>query len=535
MFDDELEISFVSQFNSVQDTFTVDCFGLFRPVKNLIFFTWTRCFPDQYPLWRLTTIVAFLGLIPIVYQFFGLFFRDQPWLRLMTTALWAAAPTMTSVVFWTSGTNIIVGGYGFFLYFLLSERSQKLLASEKIEMAYAVQFVSLICLAFACFSYEAAMAAPFLLLLKTYVQHWDRLREKRTWIFFFLSLFTLSLYFILREYYGGVTNFVIRPTLPAESDLWVSLSSGWMFLVHALRWLWPFGHQGMLIVFSPEANKTLVVVAAVAVFSLGIGLFLGRKKWPTVFLSLGWYALALLPMSNVIPLRNGPICDYYLFLPSIGLALFVVHLTRTEFLIRVRKAAVTVVPLLTIAFVLTTHQWAPHWKSKQALAERTLDWQPNNFVVLGTLANESAKKGDLTAATSYIDKALKIAPWFAPLSYEKALILIAKEQFDESVLLLEKLTQADQNAAKPFVMLAYVLDTHLNQIHRAEQLLATAMEKPWDDHYSKTGALNLAKIYLKTGRQPFALQIYQSLLERYPTDEHLQEIYANAQSATGRL
>ena len=93
--------------------------------------------------------------------------------------------------------------YGFFLYFLLYEKAQKTQLSGRIEKAYVWLFGALLMLAFSCFSYEAAMAAPFLLLFKDYVKDFDRLKDKRTWMFFFLSLVTLSLYFLLRRVHGA--------------------------------------------------------------------------------------------------------------------------------------------------------------------------------------------------------------------------------------------------------------------------------------------------------------------------------------------
>ena len=200
------------------------------------------------------------------------------------------------------------------------EKAQRLQKNGQVNLAYGWLLGTLLMLAFSCFSYEAAMAAPFLLLLKDYVRNFDRLKDKRTWLFFALSLFTLSLYFLLRKFHGGVANFNLAPTLPTNSDVWISLGSGWFYLIHAIRWIWPFGHQGIFIMFNPETNKLLVICSLVMVLGTGITFLLFRKKAPLLFLGLGWYALALFPMANVIPLKNGPICDYYLFIPQLGLS-----------------------------------------------------------------------------------------------------------------------------------------------------------------------------------------------------------------------
>jgi len=46
-----------------------------------------------------------------------------------------------------------------------------------------------------------------------------------------------------------------------------------------------------------------------------------RKEAPAVGIGLLVYLAWFFPVSNLVPLRNGPYADYYLVLPSIGLAM----------------------------------------------------------------------------------------------------------------------------------------------------------------------------------------------------------------------
>ncbi|MDG2168553.1 MAG: hypothetical protein P8L44_11595 [Opitutales bacterium] len=309
MFDDEQQIAYVSAFGGLSETFFVDCFGLFRPVKNVIFYAWITLLPDDYQLWRLTAIAAFLGLIPMAYAFMRLFYEEGSWMPLFATTIWAIAPANTTIVNWISGTNILVCAYGFFIYYLLYERLQG--ASSKDSPRHTVPYLlgSLLALAFSCLSYEAAITAPFLLILKDYVKDRQRLFQKQTRTFLGLSILIVGAYFYQRSTAGGMTNFALVPTIPAESDLWVSLSSPWMVIVHAMRWLWPYGQQGMLILFNPEVHKGLVLSATAV---LAVIIFVAvwfRDKHPYFFLGLGWYGIALLPMANALSL--GP--------PSVGI------------------------------------------------------------------------------------------------------------------------------------------------------------------------------------------------------------------------
>lgn len=531
MFDDDHQIIHVSSFTSIADTFSVDFLGFFRPVKNLIFYTWSSLLPDQYQAWRLTAVFLFLGLIPIVYRFFGLFWKDQPYLQLFCTSLWACAPALTTVVSWISSTNILVGGYGFFLYFLFYEKSYELDQSGEQYKGYVWKFAALLMFGLACFSYEASITAPVLLGLKEFVLNQERLKNKRNWVFYTLSLLVLGLYLTLRTIHGGVATFDIATTIPSDSDFWVSLSSGWMYLYHAIRWLWPFGQQGILIMFNPDNHKLLVVGAAALVASIGVLSLVCYKKSPKQFLGIAWFALALFPMANVIPLRNGPIADYYLFLPSVGLAIFIGWL----FKMLAAKYSVHWVSRLAVALALlycgTTFSWTPHWKSQRALAERTVAWQSENFVILESLAKVELEDGNPEKAEVYLDRGLALAPWYSRLHYYKVMMFIDQKRADEASELLTMLMEKQAASPKPFVFQAYVKEKLFGQIQEAEALLGTALEKSWDDRYSRMGAMNLAALYVKTDRKQFAFEIYKTLSERYPLDTEITRKFQALQQA----
>ena len=523
MFDDEQQLNHVSGFSSVTETFTVDCFGFFRPVKNLVFYAWTNAFPENYQAWRITAAFAYVGLIPIVYWFFGLFYQKNEWSRLLATAFWVSLPATTTVVSWISSTNIILGGYGFFLYFILYEKAQKAQLLGKLGLAYTWLFGALLTLAFACFSYEAAMAAPFLLVFKDFVRNSERLKDKRTWMFFFLSITTLILYFLLRKHYGSVTNIPELATIHTNSDALVSLSSGWFYLIHAIRGFFPFGQQGILIVFNPEEHKLLVILSAIVVVSLVILLFKSRIKQPLLFLGLGWYGLALFPMANVIPLRNGPICDYYLFLPGIGLALFVAWLVQSALQTKMRNFAIGISIIWIAGFLVTTASWSYNWKSKMRLAEETLKWQPDNYISLGIMVHTEMDLGNYEVSQSYLDRGMEVADWYSPFYYHQVMLHLKQEKYVQAVALLNELVEKQKDLAKPYVILAYVKDVSLGKWQEAEKLLMTSLEKPWDPKYSKAGAMNLAYIYLRTDRRPFAQKVYESLLAQYPSDTEIAE------------
>ena len=543
MFDDELEINLVKGYHSVSETFSVDCFELFRPVKNLIFYAWTNIWPDNIQIWRLSAIVAFIGLIPFVYRFFGIFFPENPWIRLICTTIWASAPALTTVVSWISSTNIIISGYGFFAYFLLYEKGHKDLVQGKIYHACTWYFLSIFSLALSCFSYEAAMSAPLLLLYKDYTNQPERLKQSRARIFFTSSFIIIAVYLLLRKFYGGANSIDFSLSMPTDSTLWVSLSSGWFYIVHAVRWIWPFGHQGLSIIFTPESHKTLVLVSVVFVVGLGVTMLWFRKRYSKLIFGLVWYAVALFPMANVVPLKNGPICDYYLFFPSLGLLLTLSEgykiLQGSKY-----KNLITALSIIWIVgFLATTWTWVPHWKTKKDLAQRTLEWQPTNYVMLAFLAEESLLSKDLSSAQSYLDRALTAAPaepkYRYNIEYLNSLWLGMSGRYGESAAALESIIDSYQqnHAAVPVLyqtQLAYIYDVRLDQTQKAEKHLISALDSPWDDSFSKAAALRLVDIYVKTDRTVLVLEMLQFWISQHPRDQDFITRHSSIKEEFGR-
>ncbi|MCB1120716.1 MAG: hypothetical protein KJT03_04150 [Verrucomicrobiae bacterium] len=532
MFDDELEISMVSSFHSVQEAFTVDCFGLFRPVKNLVFYFWQNTWPGNLQAWRLSAILAFLGVIPLAYQFFAIFFQDKPWHRFFAAAIWASAPAMTSVVSWISSTNIILSGYGFFLYFIGYEKTQKMQVRQSLGGTYGWMTIALFGLGFACLAYEAALMGPFLVLLRDFWCKPQRLGRGANRVFYAISIGVLACYLVLRHQHGGANTIDYALAIPSDSKLWLSLSSGWFYLVHAWRWIWPFGQQGISIIFNPEEHKDMVLFSLSVVVSIGLlVLWLGNKR-PKLATGLGFFGLALLPMANVLPLRNGPICDYYLFFPSLGLVLTILEFSKNLKSPKLRPIPLIIACIWLGAFVLTTRNWVPHWKTREALAQRTLEWQPDNYVMLAFLAEGSLLSGDMTASRTYLDHALATAPevrkYRYNIEYLDSLWLGKSGKYEESAKALESIVAHHQESQilVPVLyqlQLAYLYDVYLNQTSRAEACLTKALKAPWDGAFSKPAALRLADIHSRNKKPEVAKEIYQMLAQLYPADAEIQQ------------
>ncbi|MDE1920166.1 MAG: hypothetical protein KGJ09_03765 [Candidatus Omnitrophica bacterium] len=105
------------------------------------------------------------------------------------------------------------------------------------------------------------------------------------------------------------------------------------------------------------------------------------KRWPaargTLFLGLGWFLAALLPVLNIVPLVNEysfiltP--EHFLYLPIVGILIIAVA-AGDHFL---KSSARPLAGLVIITCLLLTWHQNTFWRSETALFERTLQFEPN--------------------------------------------------------------------------------------------------------------------------------------------------------------
>ena len=153
----------------------------------------------------------------------------------------------------------------------------------------------------------------------------------------------------------------------------------------------------------------------------------------SLFFAAGWYGIALLPMANVIPLKNGPICDYYLLTPGLGLALFAGWLLEKVQHYSSKPFAYSLAVIWLSAFTITTTLWNPHWQSREALALRTLKWQPDNYVMLGISAKFATDAGKFERAESLLDEGIRLAPWDDQLRYHRVMLFINTGRYEAAL------------------------------------------------------------------------------------------------------
>jgi hypothetical protein len=209
------------------------------------------------------------------------------------------------------------------------------------------------------------------------------------------------------------------------------------FVPHWIRLLgWP---QHLRADYSPQ--EFVVSTGLNAPERLGLGLLIilvaltgMARRHRLVCFSVGWIALALLPVSNVLIPTGVLIAERTLFLPSVGFmlllgALSVLALERWPSR-RVQVAAAAATAVLLALGVWRSAARHPVWASRTTLAESLATDSPGSWWSQWFVAQELFKQGRVAESRSAFEKSILLAnePWLVRNDYAQRLRQIGDEQ-----------------------------------------------------------------------------------------------------------
>ncbi len=146
--------------------------------------------------------------------------------------------------------------------------------------------------------------------------------------------------------------------------------------------------------------------------------------------------LSLATVMNFYPLEN-IFASRYLYLPSIGLALFLVRFIIIVF----QKNRTRIIILLGLVLFMSCSALAiqGHFLTRIAFAEKMVSDSTNNFKgynYLGTIKHED---GDIGLAKSYYQQALLINPYYYESCYNLASVFLSENNLSEAITLCNRL------------------------------------------------------------------------------------------------
>lgn len=536
---DDLDgLTYTSAFTHWSQIWGPDSFGLFRPVKNLIFYLYGRTGVDSIAVWHGMVMAAFLLTIPTVFVLCRYLFKSAGW-PLLATAAWALAPTQTSTVVWMSCINISVSVIFLNLFLVFHIRT---VGTDKIWTRNFV--VALVLLFLAQISYETAVAAAALamihdlFLFPTSKNGWLR----RGFRYAGYGLVTLG-FLTIRHFNGAVSssqksNFGFSPDI----EKWqLSVSGPWFMFKHLMMWLLPVGRIEFISTYVWGKSATtmdLVVAWVVVILLLGIAWQM-RKKSPLFAFGIFWFFLTLFPSSNLIPIYAGPIEDYYLVIPSIGLVIALVAIVKAlvdyrtraeEFGHRGRVLAAVLmlawIAIFRLAFVPLCWFQADLWNKPLELNFRIANSRPYQFQAQGLAARILFIDGDFSGALILAEEAYATAPWYGigPMVGGSTLVkmnrpLEAVQRFDAALDVFPKHSKLSDYCNLKLAEI-YGDPGSMNDFSKSRGKLILILENR-DSIYFREAIHLLSTNYQKQGKLDEALATLAKGLRVYPKDQML--------------
>lgn len=317
--DDLDEMAHVRRIGGFTDLIGLDCYGFFRPFKNLLF-----AGSDGLSNSLLSThgfsLVLFLITTGISLVFLERLLGSR--IRALAgTAIWALAPTMISTATWLSNANILLMTAGVLVGLLLHDHAQNLMVTNKKQQAIGAWGLAAVTEFLALVSYESAVAFIGLAFLCDGMRDRSRWRQKQSWLAYGAYAMVLIFYLAVRSHYQGIMA-LDNPLISPMSKSQLMISAGWLTWNHLDLWLWPFGRQqlmGSYIWGGPGFAMKLITGWSVLAGIIAVA-WAAKRRWPLVSGGLVWFLLSFAPAGNFLPFFNGLVNDAYLVLPSLGLA-----------------------------------------------------------------------------------------------------------------------------------------------------------------------------------------------------------------------
>ncbi len=514
--DDVAEFTLVRHCQGAWGWFGTDCYGFFRPVKNLLFLILDDVAPSSPWAWHLASIFLFAVCIILAERYFRILFDNSSW-SIAAAAIWALAPTQVSSVNLLSCINLFVltgGVLGCLIAYEGARRYDPHVGPRHLLLSATCLFIALL-------SYESAVMTLALIVLHDAFIDRRRFSMRSTFVYYGSLALVTACYFFLRFFLKG-RQVILNENMAPVSALKLSLSSGYFCMDHLMLFLWPFGKQGILGTFnfhSPAMPLTLlaswIVIALVAALAWRL-----RHRTSIPMFSFVWFLIAFAPLSNVFPFYNGPFADYYLILPSIGPGFALAALAKWAWEHCVRRmeaggrlAALGLVVLLVLsawwlAILRQTADWIPVWNSEEELLQRALEARPYAFTVRALLARLASQDNRLDEAESLARQALSQAPWHLQCYYSLSDVLKRKGSYDEALVVLQEAERiGPQNPVLPVLM--GLIQEKMGLWGEAEKSYRRALSLPWDYEYSKVACIRLSHACFSSGRTAEGVDILE--------------------------
>lgn len=198
-----------------------------------------------------------------------------------------------------------------------------------------------------------------------------------------------------------------------------------------------------------------VALGALVMVGLAAVAWAARRGSPLVALGIGWFALAILPVSNLLVPAGVILAERTLYLPSVGLAIALAGVAQAcaaDPLPRTRRAAIAVALVAGTLLTVRTVSRNPTWLDSYTVLNTLALEHPESWLALRSRAFGLARVGEVEDARSSYEAAVALAPAHYGLLVEAAEFYGMRGEYARAEQLLDQAA-----AVSPGLPEAYLL------------------------------------------------------------------------------
>jgi tetratricopeptide (TPR) repeat protein len=251
---------------------------------------------------------------------------------------------------------------------------------------------------------------------------------------------------------------------------------------------------------------------------------LSARKLPLFAFGAAWFLIASFPTSNLIPFGTGPIEDYYIVLPGIGLAICIAGLAR-ELLARreilppaATWSAVGAVCLLKLAGIPWFFHQASLWRDPLLLYVKAAETRPGQYLSKTFAANIYYSRQQWSEAKEFAAAALHDAPWFHSASMTLAEIAVKEGDFAGALKITREAMTKISPTSRQFhraLLIQGKAYFFAGSLEEAREAITPILPNPSSPMHFEATRL-LAAIYQKQGNKEKAAQTLARSLTLHP-------------------
>ena len=194
----------------------------------------------------------------------------------------------------------------------------------------------------------------------------------------------------------------------------------------------------------------IILLSVLALIAIAFLMFKSWKKDKVVFFGLGFFFIALSPVSNIIVPVNGIFFEHWLYMPLIGVALIFGYLIKKIIRSKIFNCNNNFKILFFIFIVgfivflsAGTYIRNDDWQDAFTFYRKTIKDSPNSVRLNNNLAMEYDSRGDYQQAVSYYKKAASLNDKFAQPYYNLANTYAKLGNYNDAVINYEKAISTD--------------------------------------------------------------------------------------------